>query len=60
MGTISAKMTPGTKIIHPTLGEGIILELRKYQMALVDFSTDKGVMVRKIRLQDVKVKNEEI
>ena len=53
-------MITGTKVMHPTLGSGVILELCKYQMALVDFSNDKGVLVRKVRLIDLEVENEEI
>ena len=47
-------MKVGDLVRHPRLGDGKILEFRKYQMALVDFSDKTGVMVRKVRLKDLE------
>ena len=47
-------MRVGTLVRHPSLGTGKILEFRKHDMALVDFSDRSGVLVRKVRLIDLE------
>jgi hypothetical protein len=47
-------MSVGDRVKHSRLGDGIILELCKYEMALVDFSDTSGVLVRKTRLIDLE------
>ena len=39
-------MKPGTRVKHPILGEGIILEHQKYGGVLVDYSNKEGVLIR--------------
>ena len=39
-------MKIGSRVRHARLGEGIILDFCKYGGVLVDYSNDKGVLVR--------------
>tara|TARA_B100001250_G_C19101695_1_gene487178 strand:- start:46 stop:198 length:153 start_codon:yes stop_codon:yes gene_type:complete len=47
-------MKAGERVHHPRLGDGIILELRKYGGAMVDFSDSSGVLVRIVKLCDLE------
>ena len=47
-------MSIGDRVRHPRLGDGTIIELCKYEMALVDFSDVSGVLVRIARLIDLE------
>ena len=48
-------MTVGSRVKHPNLGFGNILEFRKYGGVLVDFSTKDGVLVRVVHKSSLEV-----
>ena len=39
-------MKIGSKVSHPRLGIGVVIAFCKYDGVLVDYSNDKGVLVR--------------
>jgi len=47
-------MKVGHRVWHPKLGKGIILEFRKYNGVMVDFSDSSGVLVRVVKLEDLE------
>ena len=51
-------MKIGSIVVHSKLGQGIILEFRKYGGAMVDFSTKGEVLVRVVKVSDLEVKND--
>ena len=55
MGAIGPEMTVGSRVKHPKLGTGCILEFRKYNGVLVNFSNKQGVLVRVVHKKDLEV-----
>ena len=48
-------MTEGSRVKHPRLGTGRILEFRKYNGVLVNFSNKQGILVRVVHKKDLEV-----
>ena len=48
-------MKVGSRVKHPKLGEGTILEFCKYGAVIIDFSDDKGVLVRVSHISSLEV-----
>ena len=46
MGARGSEVKIGSRVKHPRLGEGTIVAFCKYGGVLVDYSDDKGVLVR--------------
>ena len=51
-------MKKGDRVRHPRLGEGVLYKIGKYGW-LVDFSNDKGVLVRGCRPEDLELIDEQ-
>ena len=51
-------MKIGTRVKHVRLGEGTIVAFCKYGGVLVDYSNDKGVLVRVSRRDSLEVIDE--
>jgi len=45
----------GNRVRHPKFGIGTVLELRKHNGAMVDFSDHSGVLVRVVRIDGLEV-----
>lgn len=58
MGAIGTKMKIGSRVKHPRLGEGIVLELRKYGGVMIDFSGQNGTLVRVCHISSLEVIHE--
>ena len=51
-------MKKGDRVRHPRLGEGVLYKMGKYGW-LVDFSNEKGVLVRGCRAEDLELIDEQ-
>ena len=51
-------MTVGSRVRHSRLGEGVILDFCKYGGVLVDYSDDKGVLVRVSHISSLELLDE--
>ena len=51
-------MKIGDRVKHPRLGKGTIIAFCKYDGILVDYSNDKGVLVRVSHKDSLEVLNE--
>ena len=58
MGAIGSKMKIGSRVKHPRLGEGIVLEFRKHGGVMIDFSDQNGILVRVCHTSSLEVINE--
>ena len=58
MGARGPKVKIGSRVKHPRLGEGIIIDFCKYGGVLIDYSNDKGVLVRVSHRDTIEVINE--
>ena len=45
----------GCRVRHPKFGSGKVLELRKYNGVMVDFSDRQGVLVRVVHVSNLEV-----
>ena len=48
----------GARVYHPKLGYGVIIELKKYNGVMVDFSNSSGVLVRVCHLSSLEIIDE--
>ena len=46
MGTRGSKVKVGSRVKHVRLGEGTVLAFGKYDGVMVNYSNDRGVLVR--------------
>lgn len=51
-------MKIGSRIKHPRLGEGTIIEFCKYGGVLVNYSNDKGILVRVSHVSTLEILDE--
>ena len=51
-------MTVGSRVRHSRVGEGVILDFCKYGGVLVDYSDDKGVLVRVSHISSLELLDE--
>jgi len=51
-------MKIGTRVKHPRLGLGVIIEFQKYGGVMVNFSDSDGVLVRIVHERDLEIMNE--
>ena len=58
MGAVSPYMNVGDRVKHPRLGIGTIIAFCKYGGVLIDYSNDKGVLVRVSHRDTLEVINE--
>ena len=58
MGARGSKVKIGSRVKHPRLGEGIIIDFCKYGGVLIDYSNDKGVLVRVSHRDTIEVIHE--
>ena len=58
MGAVRSNMKVGDRVKHPRLGFGTILAFCKYGGVLIDYSDDRGVLVRVSHKDTLEVINE--
>ena len=51
-------MKVGSRVKHPRLGEGTVIEFCKYGGVLVDYSNDKGILVRVSHISSLEIVDE--
>ena len=58
MGTLGSEMKIGSRVRHPKLGDGVVINFCKYGGVLVNYSNDRGVLVRVSHRNTLEVINE--
>ena len=51
-------MRIGSRVRHPRLGEGTIIEFCKFGGVLVNYSSDKGILVRVSHVSSLEIIDE--
>ena len=54
MGSIGTDMKTGTRVKHPRLGLGVIIQFCRYDGVMVNFSDKSGVLVRVVNKHDLE------
>ena len=58
MGARGSEVKIGSRVKHSRLGEGTVIQFCKYGGVLVDYSNDKGILVRVSHISSLEILDE--